>query len=227
MKTFTNKYLKEIESQIQKIERSENNEILKSSHILTLLVNKLEELKEFVTSYEFKSEAEEISFFKEIKPKILSRLIYYMSVYKIEVNRPTGSRLTIETYLIAELDRIKHYFDRNIELYRYYRTGCCHLDEVYFLRNHDTDIPMNIACFYFERDVRFSTGYDYKIAKIIANESLELYLKSELVKLNGQYQDDVTSALKTRETWTTSKTDLVELLYALHSAGCISLPSLI
>jgi len=224
MEKFTNLHLDEIEKQIKKIERDEKNEITKSAHILTFLESKLGELKKFIVEYDFKTEEEEILFFKEIKPKILSKLIYYMSVYKIEMNRPKGSCGTIETYLLTELDLLKHFFDCNIEMYHYYRTGGTHFDKIYFLRNQDADIPMNIACFYFERDVMFSTIYDYKIAKIMANDLLELYIKSQLARLkeDAVTEHEIHRVFKIRETWTASKTDLVELIYALDAAKCIN-----
>ena len=224
MEKFTNLQLDEIEKQIYKIERVEKNEITKSTQILKFLESKLEELKSFIVKYDFINEEEEILFFKEIKPKIISKLIYYMSVYKIEMNRPKGGCSTVETYFLTELDRLKHYFDRNIEMYHYYRTCCTHFDKIYFLRNRESDIPMNIASFYFERDIRFSTGYDYKIAKIIANDFLELYINSQLVKLkkDTEIEHEVCTGLKTRETWTASKTDLAELIYALDTSKCIN-----
>lgn len=224
MEKFTNRYLDEIEKQIKKIERDEKNEITKSVQILTFLESKLDKLKRFIVQSDFKTEDEEILFFKEIKPKIVSKLIYYMSVHKIEINRPKGSCSTIETYLLTELDLLKHFFDCNIEMYHYYRTGGTHFDKIYFLRNRDADIPMNIACFYFERDVRFSTVYDYKIAKIMANDLLELYIKSQLIKLkkDTEIEHEVSTGLKTRETWTASKTDLAELIYALDTVKCIN-----
>lgn len=224
MEQFTNLYLDEIEKYLRKIERDEKNEITKSTRILKFLESKLGELKKFIVKYDFKSEEEEILFFKEIKPKIVSKLIYYMSVYKIEINRPKGSCSTIETYLLTELDLLKHFFDCNIEMYHYYRTGGTHFDKIYFLRNRDADIPMNIACFYFECDVRFSTVYDYKIAKIMANDLLELYIKSQLIKLkeNAKTEQEVHLVRKTVETWTASKTDLAELIYALDTAKCIN-----
>jgi len=224
MEKFTNLHLFEIEKQIKKIERDEMTEIKKSARILRFLESKLGELKKFIIKYDFKTEEEEISFFKEIKPKIISKLIYYISVYKIEINRPKGSCSTVEAYFLAEMDRLKHYFDRNIDMYHYYRTGCTHFDKIYFLRNRDADIPMNIACFYFERDVRFSTGYDYKIAKIMANDLLELYIKSQLIKLKEvvETEHNVHAKLKIRQTWTASKTDLAELIYAFDTAKCIN-----
>ena len=67
MKKFTNLYFDEIEKQIKEIERNEKNEITKSVQILMFLESKLEELKSFIVQYDFKTEEEEILFFKEIK----------------------------------------------------------------------------------------------------------------------------------------------------------------
>ncbi|MDD3079267.1 MAG: RteC domain-containing protein [Paludibacter sp.] len=223
MENFTRTLLTEIENQIKKIENDEKNRLTILKMILKFLDGRLQVLKEFVINYEFQSEEEEIKFFKEQKPKIWSNLIYYLSVYKIEINRPRGSVLTVEAYLMAELDRIKHFFDRNVEIYHYYRTDSIHFDKYYFLRNRDIDIPVNLACFYYERDVRFSTGYDYKISKIIANDLIELHINSELFKLKMEPEHTQTDfpVLQTRETWTATKTDLVELIYALYTAKCI------
>lgn len=224
MENFTRTILAEIETKILKIEYDEKNRLTSLKQILKFLDGKLLELKEFVINYEFHSEEEEIMFFKEQKPKIWSKLIYYMSIYKMEINRPKGSVLTIETYLLAELDKLNHFFDRNIEIYHYHRTDSTHFDKSYFLRNSDIDIPVNLACFYYERDVRFSTGYDYKISKIIANDSIERYINSELFKLKSETEPDHIEfpSLPTRETWTATKTDLVELIYALDTAKCIN-----
>lgn len=224
MKNFTQKHLAEIEAQIKKIEREEKNEITKSTRILKFLESKLGELKKFIVKYDFKSEEEEILFFKEIKPKIVSKLIYNMSVHKIEINRPKGSCSTLEIYLLTELDLLKHFFDCNIEMYHYYRTGGTHFDKTYFLRNRDADIPLNIACFFFERDVRFSTIYDYKIAQIMANDLLEVYIKSQLARLkeDAVTEHEIETEFKIRETWTASKTDLAELIYALDTSKCIN-----
>ncbi len=224
MKKFTNLHLEKIINQIQTIEQNGQTDLIKSSECILLLERKLEELKKIVVENNFETEQEEIFFFKETKPKLLSKLIYHSTVYRIEINRPKGSLSTIEAYFLLELDRLKQFFDRNIGLYHYYRTGCTHFDKIYFLRKREIDIPLDIACFYFEKDVRFSTSYDYKISKILANDLLELYIKSELVKLkeNAEAGHEVHTALKTRETWTASKTDLAELIYALDTAKCIN-----
>ena len=58
----------------------------------------------------------------------------------------------------------------------------------------------------------------------MANDFLELYIRSQLVKLkkDSEIEYEVSTGLKTRETWTASKTDLAELIYALDTAKCIN-----
>ena len=51
-----------------------------------------------------------IDFFKNSKPKILSKLIYYNSIYKIETKKPHGGEKIIRTYLNNELNNLKIFF---------------------------------------------------------------------------------------------------------------------
>lgn len=77
------------------------------------------------------------------------------------------------------------------------------------------DIKLSLDTFYFEADHRFSTSEDYKIAKIIANEEIQVYLENQLH--NTAYQDKSTDLPKLNRS--ESKTALIELIYALHSQG--------
>ncbi|NLA48274.1 MAG: hypothetical protein GX876_02295, partial [Bacteroidales bacterium] len=139
-------------------------------------------LKAFVSEYTFGNEADEIHFFKEIKPQLFCKLIYYRKIYNIESIRPNGSDHAQINYIERELDSLKIFFDRNIDFYKYYRSGSTYLDRHYFLRGKP-DIQMTLESFYFERDPKFSTACDFKVAKILANELLRIYLNEELLKL--------------------------------------------
>ncbi|WP_286650255.1 RteC domain-containing protein [Sphingobacterium hotanense] len=48
------------------------------------LQNLLFSVKKYIIENEFKNDAEEIHFFRTIKPQILGKLIYYNKVYRIE-----------------------------------------------------------------------------------------------------------------------------------------------
>ena len=66
MNEFINNLEKEIEKKLKKIESADLNIMKKSLEASQVLANAFQQVKEFIGSYTFKDEAEEIQFFKEI-----------------------------------------------------------------------------------------------------------------------------------------------------------------
>ena len=64
----------------------------------------LSDLRNDLQIYVFPSKEEEIYFFKNQKPELLGRLLYFHKIYRIEVQCPTGSNDVIRLYLNKELD---------------------------------------------------------------------------------------------------------------------------
>jgi hypothetical protein len=221
MQTFANKLLTELDNQLLFVEQ-EHEVILKRSELCFLTCKKaIDQLKAFIIKYKFKSEYEEIKFFKETKPKFTSKLIFNLMLYNIQTKKPNGGNKTTRKYLAKELDKLKSYFDYNLDFYKYYRAGANYLDHKYFVRNK-LDIQLTLDGHIFENDTRFSTTHDFKIAKILAHDLLQVYIEDELVNLerkepNQNSQDTP----KFKHTWTDSKTALIELIYALHSQGVL------
>lgn len=219
MLSFSNKLLSELENQLQFIEQ-ENDVVLKRSELSFIVCKKaIEQLKSFTLKYKFRTTSEEIKFFKEIKPQFTSKLIYHLTLYNIETKKPNGGSKILKKYLIKELDKLKSYFDYNLDFYKYYRAGATYLDHTYFVRDK-YDIKLTLDGYIFENDTRFSTTHDFKVSKILAHDLLQVYLENELVYLerkdtNQSSQD----APKSRLTWQESKTSLIELIYALQSQG--------
>lgn len=91
-----------------------------------------ENLKRIISTYTFSTEQEEITFFKEIKPRIFCKLFYYRKIYNIEMNRPVSGPDTVKSYLNRELDNIQDYNCKRLDFYRYYRSGATHLDKMFF-----------------------------------------------------------------------------------------------
>ena len=158
----------------------------------------------------FKNIEEEIRFFKYQKPVILSNLIYYNAIYKIETKKPYGAK-PIRKYLNKELKKLKRFFDSNLDFYKYYRSNNSFLDEKYFVRGKH-DIKLWLDTYYFQSDQSFSTSHDYKVAKIIANDLIQDYIEDQLYK---KFQKNKSKGQKKLK-WTGSKVALIELIYALH-----------
>lgn len=219
MLAFSNKLLSELEKQLQFIEQ-ENDVILKRSELSFIVCKKaIEQLKSFILKYKFRTTSEEIKFFKEIKPQFTSKLIYHLTLYNIETKKPNGGNKILKKYLIKELDKLKSYFDYNLDFYKYYRAGASYLDHTYFVRDK-YDIKLTLDGYIFENDTRFSTTHDFKVAKILAHDLLQVYIEDELVYLERKdSSQNSQDAPKSRLTWQESKTSLIELIYALQSHG--------
>ncbi len=222
MNRHVNNTIENVNVRLESIELEEDTSLRKAKKAILLLKEIMQQLKAKLSDYRFKNEEEEICFFKEFKPQLSSKLVYYSEIYKIETRRPTGSDLAQRNYILKELDRIKEYFDKNLDFYQYYRAERTHLDRYYFLRG-EPDIEFNVDCFYFERDNNFSTSYDFKVAKILANELLRIYLNAELHKLEKHPEEEraVSKYPRIKHTWTGTKTELVELIYSIHTKGSI------
>jgi len=219
---FVEKLQKDIRSKIEQIEADDKNVLKKSLDASHVLGTAFDKLKEFIISYKFKDEEEEILFFKELKPRIFCHLIYYRKVYNIEMHRPVASVEAQKEYLKMKMDAIHEFNSKILDFYRYYRSGATYLDAAYFVRGKP-DTEQYLESFYYERDPQFSTNADFKVTKIIANDMLQAYLLSELELLdNNTVKSNSAPFPKVKLTWTGSKTDLIELIYAMDTVGCFN-----
>ena len=224
MKEKINKILAQIDLEIDEIDLYGYDIIETSLSMVHRLRNILIDLKNQLQTYVFASKEEEISFFKNQKPELLGRLLYFYKIYRIETQCPTGSNEVIKHHINMELDSLTYFFNRNLDFYQYYRSNSTIYDEYYFLRGK-TDIRLCTDSAQFDKDPNFSTGYDYKVAKILANEMLRIYLNKKLQKLENEsyiekQQHSINS--KTPVRFTGKKAALIELGYALVSSGDIN-----
>ena len=213
MNKFYTETLHKLETEINDLEIETDHSIQQIEAVIDIILKCLSEVKKYVLNRGFKNIGEEIHFFKYQKPTIVSKLIYYNAIYKIETKKPYGSK-PIKKYLNDELRKLKRYFDNNLEFYKYYRTNNSFIDDKLFVRGK-YDIKLSLDTFYFEADHSFSTSHDYKVAKIIANDLIQVYLEDQLH--NTAYRDKSTDLPKLN--WTGSKTAMIELIYALYSQG--------
>lgn len=179
---------------------TDQDEIIKIGKLITFIRSLLTDLKGFVTSYKFQSKSEEIQFFKEIKPVFLSQYYYYKKVFSIRLLDSFKDVKSRQASYYKLLHGLEKSVAKNLEFYEYCMSGNTFMDEHYFTRdNHKNHRSL-------DRDEYFSTGYDTKLAKILANELVKKHI---LKHLDGS---NIGSTL----TWTGSKTDLIELIYALN-----------
>ena len=222
------KLYQQLEEKLKRADiRSKGNDPKLFSRVaLGLIINDMGRLKEmfFATSdaANFSSAEEEIEFFKYIKPKFLAPYFYHIKVLDIMLKLPLGSINSRVEYLQKALDKIHEHFNNNRELYIYYRNGSVDMDNILFrLPGKSTGAFSNSIAPVLDPD--YSTGWDIRLAKIRANEQLLPFLEKEMARLNGQSQKyDPEQGIEGVLNWTCSKTDLVELIYALHYFGAFN-----
>ncbi|ESU18974.1 hypothetical protein FCR2A7T_23810 [Flavobacterium cauense R2A-7] len=208
-----------LNEQLNFIDLEIDNIITKSEKAVDIILKSMTNLKKIVQKNKFKSDSEEILFFKEIKPQLTSKLIYYNMIYKIEMKRPNGGNRILKKYYHNELSKLKSFFDNELEFYQYYRSGSIYLDYKYFQRGK-FDIKLALDSYYFEADTSFSTSHDFKVARILANDLIQLYLENQLVMIENKDGFEKSQRKPNiKLMWTGSKVALTELLYALHSEG--------
>ncbi len=200
--------------------------LMDDAYRLTILLKEqLTRLKTHVVTTPFLNETDEINFFKNIKPQILGKLIFYNKVFRIESLCPVPSGELYSKYFLKHMQELKQHYDEHIcktEFYRYYRTGRSDWDH-HFFRLGKIDLHDGLSSFFFEIDPGFSTFYDYKVARIIASELLYEYLRSKLETNEIDLNSHTSTTNSVREiVWTDSKNSLIELIYALHASGSIS-----
>ncbi|TDY11505.1 RteC domain-containing protein [Meridianimaribacter flavus] len=216
--------LSDLDSALDFLE-SENEDILyKAEEGIKISKRALQKIRDIALKNNFNSIDDEIKFFKEIKPQVFSKLIYYVKLFNIESKRPRSSNKSQAKYLNNHIDKLQIYFNDNLEFYHYYRRGATYLDAQYFVRGK-ADIRLHPETFHFFTDPQFSTSYDSTVATIIAYDMLIIHLKKETDKLinSNNMETSINPFQKQSKLfWTGNKTDLIELIYALHSSGVIN-----
>lgn len=212
-----NTLLSDLNEQLNFIDIEIDDTINRCEKAIEIIIVSIQKLKIMFLKEKFKNQEQEIDFFKNIKPKFTSKFIYYNIIYKIETKKPYGGERIVKKYLNNELQKLKTYFDNNLDFYKYYRTGNNYLDFKYFVRGK-FDIKLTIDSFFFEVDHNFSTSHDFKVAKILAHDLVQVYLENKLIEINNKsVKEKSQHNHNAKLTWTAPKVALIELLYALQS----------
>lgn len=179
-------------------------------------VKYLKKLKDYCKLHDPGTPAEEILFFKQIKPKFKSQLIYYQSLLNLEVRRPIGDSTTIAEYLRNETRVLQHFFESNLSFYQYVRTQATYLDDYYFVRgNYDVYLDPDQCVIDF--DPAFSTTHDHKLAQVLASEMLQEHLEHAIQRLS-QKETVILADTEFRDfDWKQTKCGLIELIYCWHA----------
>ena len=173
MSQFYTPFFIDFENELTSLKESCNNIIHLAKRIIYFVEAKLENLNDWLRNYKFQNAEDEIIFFKDLKPKFISKLIYYKAVLDIESEAPVSKKQTKKHYEKA-LCKINQYSKKNKEFYSYYRSGSTYKDKDYFIRTEHKP-KLDNDCFALHYDTRLCTEKYFEVGKIIANDLLIEY----------------------------------------------------
>ena len=218
------KIVKELDYNLDFLEKETEGVLEKAEESIRVTKRALKQIKILFLRKKLIPKNEEILFFKNMKPYVFSKLIYYVKLFSIESKRPRSSNKSQVKYFNNHIDRLQNYFNDNLEFYHYFRRGATFLDEEYFIRGK-ADIRLFPDSLSFFSDDKFSSSHDTTVATIMAYDMLIIYLKREIDKLENNNSMETNYGAYTNQSklfWTGNKTDLIELIYALHSSGSVN-----
>jgi hypothetical protein len=210
LKQFSEGLLNRLKGQIEQISLDQPDVLLRNSQIISSIEALVIELKRYVVKYKFESINEEVEFFKTIKPVFISQLLFYKGLFKISLFESFHDSDARINYYRRQLKILKRFMIKHEEFYHYALSNSTDLDEKYFVRDNNTKQ-------FFIQDNRFSTWFDNRLSRILANELIKNYIFNALEKIKSALPGNLNSSSSL--TWTGSKTDLIELVYALQASG--------
>ena len=207
----------ELELKINQVYDDDGDIVKIAEKSLILIDETIRKLKDLITKHQFENIAEEVYFFKKLKPQFISKFIYYSSVLDIESHKPDVGNKILKKYYEAEQEKLKIFYVEQSEFYSYYRRDATYLDHKIFIRN-SYDLKMKLSFGFYNFDTSFTTSHDHIIARFIAARQFDQYLKRQIERLGENGIGKNPSPL----VWSASKVGLIELVYALYHMRCFN-----
>lgn len=215
---FVKELYKQLKQELDQIAIDSSDGIQLAKQAYQATETAMHRLKQMIAQYNFQNTAEEVLFFKELKPKFYSNLIYFVRLFEIHSQAPIGSLRSQKKYFNKQLTGIKRFTRDNIGFYRYVRSGATHLDELYFTRRK-CDIAVGFDLSSCDCDETFCSSHDFTIANLLANERLIEYLHLELNRLEHDERRQPVAFEEIGLSWSDTKAAIIELLYGLQTMG--------
>lgn len=209
IKEFAHELFSTMERKLQEVEQSVKDSIVMESNCIEIVKSHTYGLKNYLYQYEFGNPQEEIYFYKNIKPKFVSLLLFHNELFEVEVSKPLDRDGIVKHYVKA-LEKGQAFINANMEYYRYYHMGSTYLDSKYFLSDRNNETGTDVIY-----DSRFCTPFDNKFCALRAYELLKGHLTRSIDRIISPVQEEVSPTLQ----WTASKISLIELMYALQASG--------
>lgn len=201
------------------VEREVEEPIKNAEKSLMVIDESTRALKEIISGENFECLADEIYFFKEVKPQFISKFIFYSSLLNVESEKPDAGEKAQKKYYENELEKIKKFHIQNVDFCSYYNRDATYLDQKYFSRN-SFDLKTKLSPKLYNYDESFTSSHDHLVAEILGNKLLKNYINQRILQVSKNTNDIQESFSPL--VWSTSKVGLAELIYGLYQMRCFN-----
>ncbi len=186
----------------------ESNECFQQKCItsLNLCDETLVKLKALVLDKGFENPQDEIHFFKEVKPKILSLKFACRALMEYYLDKSIHQDKDLAELQLHYINKMQEKLDAFKDFRFYLFSSMRNRDEHYFtMSNMQNDFMLHLIA---EVDKGFSTGYDVLLSYSKAIDFMKDHFDEDIPSRKEVVYPELQ--------WTGNKTDLVELLASLH-----------
>ncbi|MDY7396326.1 RteC domain-containing protein [Aureibaculum sp. 2210JD6-5] len=179
-----------------------------------LCTKTLSKLQKFIQKNGFKNSDLEIHFFKNEKVLPMSNLIYFTELRSCELRLPKIGKQEQKEFLLNQIYKVNHFFDRNTDFSLYMEQGLIHFDEHYFTRKY-AENGLLVKSYPYYKDPIFNTSHDGVWARLKGMLLYAQYLQNKI-----EISDRVTTIRNgTSLEWTGTYAAFIEMIYGLQALG--------
>lgn len=173
-------HYQEMLQELDHCRRSDFSSTGRIAYCFKICMDRWQSILRQLSAYAFASEAEEIQFFKTIKPKYTSLIEYYTMIYHAELFRPAA-----EDELLAfwrkESARVDGFNREHAAFTAYYKSGCTSMDHIYFLRCSGNCCSGKRNMLY-DREESLIASHGHLATSVLAFEMYEVYIFQQMMK---------------------------------------------
>jgi len=148
-------------------------------NVFRIALNYWNGLKEQLRHSSFESQADEIDFYKNIKPRFTCYIEYVMLINHSLLFVPVENKEAKKDFWESELQELNRFNEKNAAFVDYYKNKRTHHDHQYFLRaNYDT--ANLIVSRPYDIEAGFMTSHDHLVAAYLAQLMYNEYVKEKL-----------------------------------------------
>ncbi|MEJ5996261.1 RteC domain-containing protein [Pedobacter sp. Du54] len=218
LQEFSENELKKLRNALKNLDSSSYLPHLLLREQLLLIGASIKSVKDYLCEHPIDNVGAEVSYYKYYLPDFTSFQLYCTEKYSLSAGKPHQDGKALKKYYLDELHYLERFFLRHPLHYEYYKVDMHQMDEAWFCKAGNTDVPMPPVLEGYEAvDI---PQVSYLFAKFIAYEQLRSDINELIAELDSPKgatePPTIPTKLRKPLKWTGEKINLIELLHGLY-----------